>query len=100
MGTKRILGNDRFLMMLCRDARRRWMQYGENRKTAKKIDRCEKCKKQKPEEWDHIEPLGPRPRRLGELPVWLSRMINDPCQALCKECHLQKTKLERQRKVK
>jgi len=95
---KRIHGNDRFLMMLCRDARRRWMQYGENRKVAKAQAKCAVCNKRAAEQWDHIKPLGPRPRTLDELPKWLYTMIEGECQGLCKVCHRKKTDLERKKR--
>ncbi len=95
MGKKRILGNDRFLMFLCKDARRRWMQYGENRKEAQKIKPCQICKIKEAEEWDHVIPLGKRPRILKDLPRYLERLISERCQGLCRSCHLEKTARER-----
>lgn len=81
----RIKGNDRFLMMLCRDARRRWLQYGENRKIEKTP--CIFCKSMVNLEVDHIDPLGPRPRKLTELPKYLNKMIYGECRWLCRECN-------------
>lgn len=86
-------------MMLCRDARRRWFQYGINRSTVKG-QLCVQCKKKEGTEIDHIDPLGARPRLLCDLPLWLFRMINGPCQNLCKKCHLIKTAEERTRRKK
>mgnify|MGYP000199181536 CR=1 FL=1 len=59
--TRLTKGNDRFIMFLCRDIRRRWMQYGENRpydlNTKKGYTKCNRCSN-RAEEWDHIEPVG------------------------------------------
>ena len=93
---KKILGNDRFLMMLCRDARRRWLQYGENRKHCKL-----KCTHPNAKEVDHIIPLGPRPRAIDDyLLIWLDKMINGECELLCKDCHKTKTAKERKKRGK
>lgn len=90
----RITGNDRFLMMLCRDARRRWMQYGENRKNI-----VVKCSHKDADEIDHIIPLGPRPREIDDyLLVWLERLVNGRCELLCKKCHKKKTDIERKKR--
>ncbi len=98
---KRILGNDRGLMMLSRDVRRRWMQYGENRK----IDRHECASCGDLTHWevldlDHIKPMGPRPRAPEEFGDYIHRMFNNKCQALCKSCHKIKTDAERKRRKK
>ena len=94
---KRILGNDRGLMMICRDVRRRWAQYGENRK---EIDEnCVVCGALG-KDIDHIEPMGSRPRIWEEIGTYARRMFENLCQRLCKECHLIKTNLERQRRKK
>jgi 5-methylcytosine-specific restriction endonuclease McrA len=90
---KRIHGNDRAYMMLARDVRRRWLQYGENRKAAKGL--CAKCKKREGTQVDHIEPLGTRPYRPEDFCSYIHRMFNADCQALCKKCHSKKTKRER-----
>lgn len=95
----KIHGNDRGLMMLCRDARRRWLQYGENRKSAKTAILCEQCTKQDAKEFDHIDPLGPRPRTFMSFGPWLEKMFTGKCQALCKACHNSKTKRERKRRT-
>jgi len=93
----RIKGDDRGLMMICRDIRRRWLQYGQNRKYMKNSDICFKCG-DPAEEWDHIEPVGSRPRVFQDLGTYAERMFGSPCQALCKVCHLEKTKRERERR--
>jgi len=92
---KRILGNDRALMFLCRDARRRWMQYGENRKEAKAQERCNDCLQAPSTEYDHVVPLGPRPRITHSFGDWLESLFYSKCQGLCKKCHDKKTKNER-----
>jgi len=95
----RIRGNDRALMMLCRDARRRWMQYGENR--GKKPDVCPKCEMNAPKQSDHIIPLGGRPRdsvEFKDLGPYLTKMFNRKCQWLCEVCHKKKTHKERKRR--
>jgi 5-methylcytosine-specific restriction endonuclease McrA len=93
MGTKRIKGNDRFIMMLARDVRRRWLQYGLNRKLAKRL--CNVCNKIDGTEIDHIEPVGSRPHIPQGFGDYIERMIYIPCQRLCKQCHLKKTNEER-----
>jgi hypothetical protein len=57
--------------------------------------RCEKCKGKVPKIYvDHIEPVGDLDD--GFIPrLWCS---SDRLQALCKKCHDEKTKLERQSK--
>lgn len=103
----RITGNARGLMQICKDIRRRWLQYGENRKTVS-LDRpdslgfrCPACNSY----WtfsklqiDHIVPLGPRPRTWEELGPYAKKMFERKCQALCKSCHQEKTKAERERR--
>jgi hypothetical protein len=93
---KRIFGNARFLMMLCRDVRRRWLQYGENRKIPK--GGCWVCRKRDGTEIDHIEPVGKRPYTLAELPAYIEKMTTGKCQRLCEVCHQKKTKTDRGRK--
>lgn len=95
----RIRGIDRAIMMLCRDARRRWLQYGENRKGLE--EKCARCSK-KGVEIDHVIPLGKRPRQFDEYMInWLKRMFYGTCVILCKKCHIKKTKRERkERQVK
>lgn len=95
---KRIFGDDRALMMICRDIRRRWMQYGENRKNLN--TQCSICNKRMGDQIDHIEPVGPRPRTLLFLGVYAKRMFSLRCQRLCVICHAIKTKLERDRRKK
>lgn len=96
----RIKGNDRFLMMLCRDARRRWMQYGENRKEAQKDKVCQICRKLEAVEWDHVIPMGSRPRNYADFSSYISRMVQERCQGICKKCHQEKTVKERQTRCK
>lgn len=92
---KRILGDDRGLMMLCKDVRRRWNQYGENRKAAKLFPFCAICKTNRATEVDHVEPVGPRPRDFPSLGVYCLRMFHLLCQPLCGSCHLRKTASDR-----
>jgi len=101
---KRVLGNDRGLMMICRDIRRRWMQYGENRII---IDRfcphvvfVDNNINMADHQIDHISPMGPRPRTWDELTGYARRMFENDCQILCKRCHLVKTNEERERRKK
>lgn len=89
----RIRGNDRLIMMLCRDARRRWLQYGENRKS--RPTKCVLCKKRLATDCDHIVALGPRPRTTKDFRPWLESMIYSQTQWLCKTCHKEKTTLDR-----
>jgi len=94
-GTKRILGNDRGIMMICKDIRRRWCQYGENRKVQDNLH-CAVCKESATKlDIDHIVPMGPRPRTWEDLGIYARRMFTIDCQALCKVCHKHKTDLER-----
>lgn len=93
---KRIHGNDRAVMMLCRDARRRWMQYGENRKGLP--DMCAKCGWRQGEQRDHIIPLGPRPRVPHGIGEYFEKMLYTRCQNLCKNCHRRKTNEERKKR--
>lgn len=92
---KRIHGNDRAIMMLWRDARRRWMQYGENR-TDKKLP-CVKCGST-PTQPDHIKAIGPRPRIEKDFSKKLRLLLRGKCQPLCKECNRQKANLARERR--
>lgn len=91
----RIHGNDRFLMQLCKDIRRRWMQYGENRKVKQLL--CAKCEVEEVQEVDHIEPVGKRPYTIEDLVPYIKRMLFLPCQGLCKKCHSQKTAEQRKK---
>jgi hypothetical protein len=104
---KRIHGNDRAYMMLSKDIRRRWLQYGENRLQAYRTAatqaraqfKCAHCKKYSFKldvHVDHIEPVGTRPRCPEDFCSYIYRMFNADCQALCKKCHDKKTKKERQ----
>lgn len=93
---KRIHGNDRGLMMICRDIRRRWLQYGENRKNP--ICVCKHADGIILLDIDHITPLGARPRKWEELGRYAKKMFERKCQALCKTCHKEKTVYERQKR--
>lgn len=108
----RIRGNDRALMMLARDVRRRWLQYGESRKVALENSTfddsplkgmhhtCAKCNeilKKDQVEIDHINAVGSRPRTPEEFGAYISRMFTTECQVLCKGCHARKTKESRKR---
>lgn len=93
---KRILGNDRGLMFICKDIRRRWCQYGMNRKGV--ADLCEECGTNPTVDVDHIVPMGPRPRTFEALGEYARRMFETDCQGLCKECHGEKTAAERERR--
>jgi hypothetical protein len=93
MGKKQFTGNARFLMFLCKDVRRRWMQYGENRPynlTAKHNQtRCAICG-DRATEWDHIDPVGTRAYTIEELVPYIGRMIYGKCQPLCTTCNSKK----------
>lgn len=93
----KIHGNDRLLMMLARDVRRRWMQYGLTRKIPKGM--CEVCNKKEWVEVDHKEPVGSRPRTPEEFSRYIDRMMNLPTQGLCKDCHLEKSRRERKKRA-
>lgn len=107
----RIRGTDRAIMKLCQDARKRWLQYGENRKVvyeASKIEselggamwRCNSCGIDFSSiEIDHIKPLGSRPRTSNQFGIWLQKLLYGKCQALCKECHLKKRPIRRKSNV-
>jgi len=82
--------------MLAKDVRRRWAQYGENRKILQTD--CWECGKVTTLQIDHIKPMGPRPRTPEDFCDYIYRMFNNKCQALCKPCHTEKTKLERERR--
>jgi len=90
---KKFKGNDRFLMFLCRDIRRRWMQYGENRpydlKAKKNYTVCARCPNQAVE-WDHIDPVGKRVYKIEDLPDYVARMLFHACQPLCRKCNSKK----------
>jgi len=109
----RIKGNQRGLMFICKDIRRRWLQYGENRKLQYNkaivfvgIDKgrhCDICKQFKLKDQldiDHIKPVGSRPRKWEDLGKYAEVMFERQCQALCKSCHKQKTDGERKRRKK
>ena len=89
---KRIFGDERGLMFLCKDARRRWMQYANNRKP--RPEKCVQCNKREARECDHIIPLGPRPRTFLDFSQWVYRMFSGQCQWLCKQCHDKKRGIE------
>lgn len=86
--------------MICRDIRRRWLQYGENRDILRGV--CSRCRlaARPPVRYDidHIEPLGARPRRWEDLGDYTQKMFERKCQALCKPCHKEKTDRERKRR--
>lgn len=92
---KRIHGDDRALMFVCKDIRRRWAQYGENRKAAKQFGTCQTCASAPAVEVDHIQPVGSRPRAWEGLGAYAIRMFESVCQALCASCHLRKTQSDR-----
>lgn len=79
--------------MLSRDVRRRWLQYGCNRKLPKGL--CAYCKREEGTEIDHKEPVGSRPRTPHEFGDYIERMFTIGCQRLCKQCHYIKTQGER-----
>lgn len=87
---KKFKGNARFIMFLCRDIRRRWMQYGENRPydltTKKGYTQCVKCPNQAIE-WDHIDPVGTRAYTIEELVPYIKRMLYGTCQPMCMKCN-------------
>jgi 5-methylcytosine-specific restriction endonuclease McrA len=87
-------GDDRGLMMLCKDVRRRWMQYSDIRKAISLNMVCVICGSVAVE-IDHIEPVGSRPLVLHELGEYAEKMFYSPCQALCKKCHYEKTQKQR-----
>lgn len=93
MGKKQFIGNERFLMFLCKDVRRRWMQYGENRPSnlsaVKNWTKCARCE-ERATEWDHIDPVGTRPYEVDELPNYIRRMTLNQCQPLCTSCNSKK----------
>jgi hypothetical protein len=93
MGKKQFTGNDRFLMFLCKDIRRRWMQYGENRPysllSQKNYTKCALCKSQATE-WDHVDPVGTRAYTIEELVPYIKRMLYGACQPLCTLCNSKK----------
>lgn len=82
--------------MICKDIRRRWLQYGTNRKDVPKI--CAGCKKEVDIQIDHVVPMGARPRSFDALGDYAKRMFENDCQALCKTCHKSKTDAERKRR--
>ena len=100
-------------MFLARDVRRRWMQYGENRKEAIENSTfddsplegmhytCAKCNAiliKQVIEVDHIEAIGARPRTPEEFGKYIHRMMTLECQVLCSKCHKQKTAASRKKK--
>jgi 5-methylcytosine-specific restriction endonuclease McrA len=84
----RVLGNARGLMMLCRDVRRRWMQYGENRNVPDLL--CAHCGLKRKLQKDHIYPIGKRPQSFYDLGDYAYRMFNGECQGLCGPCNRKK----------
>jgi len=96
---KKYKGEARALMILCKDIRRRWSQYGENRGPSRGV--CSECKKQGKVQWDHIKPVGARPLKIQQIPAFWRKVFRTNCQALCKFCHKAKTETERRiREVK
>lgn len=89
----RIHGTDRGLMMLARDVRRRWLQYGQNRKLPEGL--CVICNKEDGTEIDHIQAVGSRPRTPDEFGPYITKMFTTPCQRLGRKCHAEKTKQDR-----
>lgn len=101
MGKKRILGNDRALMMLCKQARRYWEYYSPAYKQTKLESHCNQCGFKVPYvDVDHFPPLGPRPRTFDDLGDYLNRMFFGPVQGMCKQHHDAKTKDERSKRIK
>ena len=94
----RIKGNDRGLMMLSRDVRRRWLQYGENRHLPEGC--CVLCNREDGTEIDHIDAVGTRPRVPDEFGPYITKMFYGKCQRLGKKCHLKKTGEDRKRRIK
>lgn len=86
--------------MLCRDVRRRWCQYGENRREALAQPSCLSCGVGEVEEVDHITPVGKRPRTFEELGAYAVRMFTLKCQGLCIKCHLLKSEEDRRKRGK
>lgn len=79
--------------MLARDVRRRWMQYGDNKKLPESL--CVKCNKEDGTEIDHIVPVGKRPRTPEEFGPYIRKMFYTACQRLGRKCHAFKTKEDR-----
>lgn len=101
MSKKRILGNDRALMMLCKQARRYWEYYSPAYKQTKEDSHCNVCGyKVDWVEVDHNPPLGKRPYTFNELADYLNRMFFGPVQGLCKKHHKEKTTIERKKRIK
>lgn len=94
----RIFGTDRALMMLCKDARKRWMQYATNRKVALSFTKCFICGKNPPTEADHEPPIGPRPRSTHEFSAWVTKLFHGPVNGVCRPCHLKKCEVERKKR--
>ncbi len=94
----RIKGNDRGLMMLSRDVRRRWLQYGENRRMPEGC--CVLCNKEDGTEIDHIVAVGARPRTPDEFGPYITKMFYGKCQRLGRKCHARKTKEDRKARTK
>ena len=88
---KKFTGNDRLLMFLCRDVRRRWQQYGENRPYSlkSKPTKCVSCSR-RAVEWDHIIPVGKRVYSFDDLPDYIKRMVFGECQPMCQKCNRKK----------
>ena len=109
---KKFIGNARALMFVKPDFRRRWLQYGENRKAAYKEalstesrhgekyyncqgKGCDEVMKREHCEIDHIVPVGKRPYIPEEIVGCWNRMFTNKCQVLCFSCHNKKKIKER-----
>ena len=93
---------------LVTDARNRWRQseqYQKVKKLAKDPNRsgwfvCAKCEQSREViQVDHFLPIGKQPTTLLEFGPWLEKLFHNPQWALCKDCHREKTKEERKKKL-
>lgn len=102
-------------MMICRDIRHRWLQYGEHRIQAykeclflgrhgEKLWTCKHCdevfRDKKYLQVDHIEPVGTRAYTWEDIGPYAEKMFKSKCQGLCGKCHKIKTDKERNRRKK
>lgn len=98
---KRILGIERALMFLCKQARKYWRYYSPVYKEVRASLFCIECRKKvKYIEVDHNPALGARPRVIEDFPDWWNRLMLGPQFGLCKVHHTEKTKRERKKKTK
>lgn len=97
MGKKRVVGDDRALMLLCIQARKYWRFYSSIYKQVKGIAKCEICAdgKKKEVEVDHFPALGPRPRTIKEFADWWERLMFGPQRGLCHKHHKEVTTQQR-----